>query len=122
MEGLLIAVPTMAAFFIGMADGGVALGMTMAFVTLSLARLFHGFNCRADQSIFKLGFLTNRYTLLAFGIGVLLLAAVLFVPFLQPLFLVEDVTMVQVGMIVALAFAPTLIIQLYRGAKALLNR
>ncbi|MEG0757117.1 MAG: cation-translocating P-type ATPase [Raoultibacter sp.] len=122
VEGLLIAVPTMAAFFIGMADGGVALGMTMAFVTLSLARLFHGFNCRADQSIFKLGFLTNRYTLLAFGIGVLLLAAVLFVPFLQPLFLVEDVTMVQVGMIVALAFAPTLIIQLYRGAKALLNR
>lgn len=121
-EGLLIAVPTMVAFFIGMTDGGVALAMTMAFVTLSLARLFHGFNCRADQSIFKLGFLSNRYTLLAFGIGVLLLAAVLFVPFLHPLFLVEDVTMVQLGMIVALAFTPTLVIQLYRGVKTLLGR
>ena len=86
--GLLIAAATMGAFFIGLNQGGAALASTMAFATLTLARLFHGFNCRGDGSIFRLGLCSNKYSLMAFGAGVLLLAAVLFLPFLQGLFLV----------------------------------
>ena len=114
VEGALIAVPTMAAFFIGQRDAGLPLAMTMAFATLSLARLFHGFNCRADAPLPKLGLFTNRFTLLAFAGGAALLAAVLFVPALHPLLLVADVTLAHAGQIVLLAFAPTLVIQLYR--------
>ena len=116
-EGLLIAAATIAAFFIGLNGSGEAVAMTMAFATLSLARLFHGFNCRGDATIMHLGLLSNPYTLMAFGAGVLLLAAVLFVPFLHPLIQVADVTMGQVGAIVALAFAPTFFIQLYRACR-----
>lgn len=122
VEGALIAVPTMAAFFIGMGDAGLPLAMTMAFATLSLARLFHGFNCRADAPLSKLGLLTNRYTLLAFAGGVALLAAVLFIPALHPLLLVADVTLAHAGMIVLLAFAPTLVIQLYRVVRDVAKR
>ena len=122
IEGLLIAAPTMIAFFIGLDSGGAALAMTMAFATLSLARLFHGFNCRGDASIFHLGFMSNPYTLMAFGLGVLLLACVLFVPFFHPFVQVADVTIGQAGLILALAFAPTFVIQLYRVAKGLVRR
>ena len=43
--------------------------MTLAFSTLTLARLFHGFNCRGIESIFRLGLTTNRASLGAFAAG-----------------------------------------------------
>lgn len=115
-QGLLIAAATMAAFFIGL-ESSVGAAMTMAFITLSLARLFHGFNCRGEHALATLGLLSNRYVLLAWVAGVLLLAAVLFIPVLHPLFLVETITFAQVGCIVGLAFAPTLIIQAYKTVR-----
>ena len=115
-QGLLIATATMAAFFIGL-ESSVGIAMTMAFVTLSLARLFHGFNCRGEHALATLGLLSNHYVLLAWAAGVLLLAAVLFIPVLHPLFLVETITFAQVGCIVGLAFAPTLLIQAYKTVR-----
>ena len=112
--GVLIAISTMAAFFVGLNASGEGLAMTMAFATLTLARLFHGFNCRADASIFKLGLGTNRATVGAFFAGVILLAAVLLIPGLNGLFQVTLPSAAQFGLIVLLAFAPTVIIQLYK--------
>ena len=110
-QGLLIAIPTMTAFFIGYAESAAA-GATMAFAVLSLARLFHGFNCRAKESVFKLGFRSNPFSLLAFFIGVVLLGSVLLIPGLNRLFLVSGLTAARLGAIVGLAFVPTLLIQI----------
>ena len=110
--GLLIAAATMAAYFMGLNSGGSALAMTLAFATLTLARLFHGFNCRGRQSIFTLGFLSNKASLAAFCAGVVLLAAVLFVPFLSGLFQVAPFTMEQIGLCALLALLPTVVIQI----------
>ena len=114
IQGLLIAIATMAAFFIGLNQGGNGLAMTMAFSTLTLARLFHGFNSRGRASIFKIGLHTNVYSLGAFALGVLLTAAVLFLPFLGSLFLVTPMTMTQLGWVALLAFAPTVVIQIFK--------
>ena len=112
--GALIAAATMAAFFVGLNNGGDALAMTMAFATLTLARLFHGFNCRGEASLFRLGLTTNRASLGAFAAGVVLLAAVLFIPGLTGLFQVAPLTLPLLGAIVGLAFAPTLVIQVWK--------
>lgn len=114
LQGALIAAATMTAFYIGYNNGGAALASTMAFSTLTLARLFHGFNCRGDRSIFRLGLFSNQSSLFAFGIGVILLALVLFLPVLEKLFLVTPMTAVQLGWIVLLAFLPTVVIQFYK--------
>lgn len=112
-EGLVIAVFTLIAFYIGLkTDNNVA--STMAFATLCLARLFHGFNCRGDRSIFSIGLFLNRYSWAAFGVGLLFLNAVLFVPFLKNLFEVSNLTGAQVGYIYLLAFIPTIIIQVVK--------
>ncbi len=119
-QGLLIAVPVMAAFYLGLGYGGAAAASTMAFATLTLARLFHGFNCRGPESIFRLGFRSNPFSLAAFGGGVLLLAAVLFIPGLNSLFEAVALDAGHIGAIVLLAFLPTLLIQLFkviRGAR-----
>lgn len=84
---------------------------TMAFATLTLARLFHGFNCRSRHSIFRIGFSGNWYSLGAFLLGVLLLTAVTMIPVLRTLFSVETMNAVKIGMIVLLAALPTAVIQ-----------
>lgn len=117
VQGAIIGAFVMAAYHIGLAQSGAALASTMAFATLTLARLFHGFNCRADASIFKLGLRSNIYSILAFLAGLVLLNAVLFIPAFHGLFMIADLTAGDVGMIYLLAFLPTVIIQLYKFIK-----
>lgn len=114
--GLLIAVVTQTAYYIGLEISPMA-ASTMAFATLTLARLFHGFTCRSEFSIFKIKFTSNMWSVAAFATGVLLLAFVLFVPFMQGLFMVEALKMVDIGLILLLAFIPTACIQLVRVIK-----
>lgn len=112
-EGALIAASVIVAFYLGL-QTDAATASTMAFATLTLARLFHGFNCRGTSSVFKLGLGSNPASLGAFVLGVLLLALVLLVPSFSGLFCVTALTGEQLGFIGALAFAPTVLIQLIK--------
>ncbi len=116
LEGLIIGVCTMGAYFVGR---GVSNGLatTMAFATLTLARLFHGFNCRGEENIFKLKLTGNKYSVYAFLVGVLLLAGALFVPFLERLFSVAPMSGVHALIILGLAFLPTLLIQIVKTIR-----
>lgn len=114
--GILIGGAVLAAYYIGLLVNPKT-ASTMAFATLTLARLFHGFNLRSSRSIFKLGLWSNMWSAGAFVTGVILLAFVLFAPFMKGLFMVSDLTGLQVMWIAGLAFVPTLIIQLVRGIK-----
>lgn len=115
-EGILIAIAAMSAYHIGIATSA-AMASTMAFATLTLARLFHGFNCRGRESIFRLGLRSNKYSLYAFGAGVGLLALVIFVPVLHGVFSIESLSIQAIGQIVVLSFVPTLIIQFVKIIK-----
>ena len=120
LEGIVITIFTLAAFYIGLkTDNNVA--STMAFATLCLARLFHGFNCRGDKSIFSIGLFTNKFSWMAFAAGLVLLNLVLFVPFLRRLFEVATLTGSQVGYIYLFAFIPTLIIQIVKVIRDVVN-
>lgn len=112
-EGVLIAVVTMTAYHIGIA-GNPAKASTMAFATLTMARLFHGFNCRSKESIFEIGLGSNKYSLYAFAAGVCLLTLVIFVPFLHSVFSVENLSATAIAQIIGLSFIPTVIIQLVK--------
>ena len=118
LQGLCIAASTMAAFYIGNGKGA-AMASTMAFATLTLARLFHGFNCRGNKTIFALGFTGNPYSILAFVSGSVLLGLVLFVPPLRGLFSVESLSGPAVIEIILLAALPTVVIQMVRGVREL---
>ena len=117
VQGGLIAAATMWAYTTGLHEGGPGRSCTMAFSTLTLARLFHGFNCRSAHSIIRLGLGSNLYSVMAFQLGVVLLAAVLFVPGLQIMFAAADLSLSQLSTIVAAAFLPTLVIQIHKILK-----
>lgn len=113
LQGAIISVGVIAAFMIGR-QTSAAVACTMAFSTLTFARLLHGFNCRSQHSIFKIGFKNNWYSLAAFAVGTLLLALILFVPGLHSLFAVTPLTNTQLLWIIGLALMPTIIIQIVK--------
>lgn len=112
-QGFLISLSVIAAFLIGLKDSP-AIACTMAFSTLTFARLLHGFNCRSQHSIFKIGFKNNWYSLAAFALVTALLALILFVPALHGLFAVQPLSGQEVWLIVILAIIPTILIQLVK--------
>jgi len=117
LQGGLIAVCAMAVFHMGLRTGDAALASTMAFATLTAARLFHGFNCRSHHSIFRIGFSGNWYALWAFLAGMVLLNMVLFIPILQGLFEVTPLSLNQFISVYLFAVIPTVIIQLIKVIK-----
>ena len=113
-EGIIISIFTIISFYGGNPNLNPKAASTMAFSTLCLARLFHGFNCRGNQSIFKLGITTNIYSICAFLVGVLLLSTVLFIPPLKIVFNVVSLSGNQYLLLIFCAIMPTVIIQLLK--------
>lgn len=121
LQGSLISVAVMTAYARGLQVSPAA-ASSMAFSTLTLARLFHGFNCRGEESILKLGFRRNWYSLGAFVLGAFLVAFVLLTNVGRSLFSVVPLGKTELMEIVLLAFAPTLIIQLIRVTKEVIRK
>ena len=109
-QGGLIACSTMMAYAVGLHDNATT-ASTMAFASLTLARLFHGFNCRSRHSLCRIGILSNLWTVLALVAGTALLGAVLFLPNLQPLFETADLNVRQTTALFLIALLPTIVIQ-----------
>lgn len=115
-QGVLIAAAVLGAYYIGLGESAMA-ASTMAFATLTLARCFHGFNCRSSRSIFKIGFMSNKYSVYAFIAGVTMLAFVLLVPGLHGVFSIVMLSKIQIIQIIGLSILPSVIIQVSRLIK-----
>lgn len=118
LEGLIIGVVTMTGFMLGYREGGALLGSTMAFGTLCLSRLVHGFNCKSDEPVVFGGqILNNKYLIGAFGIGFILITAVLTISGLQGIFKVVSLNMRQLLTVYALAAVNLPVIQVLKGIR-----
>lgn len=117
IEGILIALFVMIGFYIGYKDNDALKASTIAFSVLCLARLFHGFNCRGGASVFGLGVFSNKFSIIAFVIGFVLLNTILLVPAFHTIFQVVPLTTNELFTIYGLAFVPTLIIQISKFIK-----
>lgn len=113
---IIIATATQTAYYLGLHTNAMT-AATMAFATLTLARLFHGFTCRSSFSIFKIKLTSNKWSIAAFLTGVILLAFVTIVPFMQQLFVVAPLQPMQLLWITLLAVAPTVCIQIFRRIR-----
>lgn len=121
VHGINIAIFTMIAFYIGLKTNN-ATASTMAFSTLCLARLWHSFNSRSRKSIIRQDLFSNKYIIYAILTGFVLLILVLFTPQLQTLFEVEPLNTNNFVAILILSLMPTLLIQISRIVKELLNK
>ncbi len=114
-EGIIICLGTMAAYYIGLNTGGAGMAMTMAFSTLCLSRLIHGFNCKSKEPvIFTKKMFNNKYIWAAFFVGFILLNIVLIVPALFGLFEITPLTTNLLFTVYGLSFATFVVNQLIK--------
>ncbi len=115
-SGLVIAAATVAAFLIGNANGGAATASTMAFATLCLSRLFHGFSCKEDKPvIFTKRMFDNRFGLIAFAAGFLLITAVLLITPIHGFFKVESLSAGLLCTVYGLALGSMITVQIIKA-------
>ena len=117
-EGLCIGAMAMIAFMTGYSGGNAVLASTMAFGTLCMGRLVHGFNCKAKEPvIFTKRFFNNIHLAGAFLLGTALITAVMVIPGLQGVFSVQSLDITQLLIVYGLAFANLPVIQLMKKIR-----
>ncbi len=121
-EGLCIGVMTGIAFLAGYRHGDAALAGTMAFGTLCVSRLVHGFNCKSSRPVvFSSAICNNIYLIGAFLIGGMLITGVLLITGLHGIFKVVSLDLGQLLAVYGLAFLNLPVIQLMKLMKGRRN-
>lgn len=123
-QGVLVTILTLTAYFIGhFMESGVleitnsADGMTMAFLTMSMAEIFHSFNMRSQRgSIFTMKH-QNGYLIGAMAVSLLLTTAVIYVPVLAVAFGFEHITLTEYTVALALAFSVIPIVEIVKACQ-----
>jgi Ca2+-transporting ATPase len=111
-QGVLITLLTLAAYFIGhFMESGLweitnsADGTTMAFLTMSMAEVFHSLNMRSQRgSLFMMGSRNKTLELAAFG-SLVCTTLVIYVPFLAKAFSFEHISPAEYTVALALAIS-----------------
>ena len=112
LYGFILGIPCIAAFLIGYQES-YELACTLAFSTICIARLFHGFNCLGQGSILRYG-IKNKHQINSILFGMVLLFAVLFIPMLRDFFEAGYLSYQRLGLIMLLGLMPLFIIQALR--------
>ncbi len=118
--GLSICTMTVIAFLMGLngwftagaLGGGALSASTMAFGTLCMSRLFHGFNCKSDKPVvFTKAVANNKWLIGAFVLGMALITCALCIPALSSVFKVVPLGVSQLLTVYGLAFLNIPVIQ-----------
>ena len=119
IQTVAIAAVTLIAYFIGLEFFPEA-ATTMSFATISFSELLRAFTSRSDRyPLMKIGIFTNRAMLIAVSTSALLLLAVIYVPFLNPIFDTVPLNSTQWAIILPLLLVPAFVAEI---TKAFLSR
>ena len=117
-QGLMVTAITLTAFIIGKNQGGEALGQTMAFASLIMAKLVHAGNLHSNtESRFKFNILNNKPLIFALLMSLVLTLAVLLIAPLMTAFEFTSMTLNLWGIIVLLALVPLVVVELFKALK-----
>jgi Ca2+-transporting ATPase len=101
--GLWTMIATLGVFLWALNSGrSVIEAQGLTFATLCLIELCNCLNCRSERhSIFKIGFLSNKWLLLAIFVSLIITLAIIYVPFLQEPFHTFSMGPADWGIVVA---------------------
>ncbi len=117
-QGVIIGAIPFVAFNIGLRQGGLALGQTMAFASLVGAQLFHIQNLHSNtKSMFTFNPLNNIHLIFALLIAAVLAIAVLTIQPLMDAFRFVSMSQTQWLYILALSISPVIIVEIFKLLK-----
>lgn len=111
-RGFLIGISTLIAFMVVYYKdpNNLEYAQTIAFATLVLAQLIHVFDCRSEISVFSRNPFGNKYLVWAVISSAALMVAVIYVPFLQPIFHTLPIALNDWLLIVGMSALPTFLL------------
>ncbi len=122
IEGVIIGVVTLTAYFIGhFCLGDDLAGHTMAFMTLATAELFHAYNVKSDHTIFSKSTFNNKFLNYAFIIGMILQFAVLYIPGLNNVFQLMPLNWWELLIVFGLSASIIVFMEIYKLIKRYIN-
>jgi Ca2+-transporting ATPase len=111
--GSLMAVGTLALFYWGLNGIGLLKAQTMAFTALSFFQMSHVMNCRSlDKPLFKIGWLSNPYLILAILGTIMMQMAVVYLPPLQAIFKTTALSFQELALIILVSLTPILAVEI----------
>jgi Ca2+-transporting ATPase len=114
-QGVMVGGLSLAAFLIGLRDGGETLGQTMAFATLMFAQLFHVRNLHSiTRSSFTFNPLKNKPLIGAILGSLALGLLVLLMPPFRTAFSLDAMDRMHWILVGALSLAPIMIVELFK--------
>ena len=109
IQTIFITTAVLSAFCVGRAWGGDGLAQSMAFVTLSVSELARAYTSRSEHlSLWSIGVFSNKYMQYAVAASLVLLALVIYVPFLQLIFNTTPMGLREWGLMLPLIFVPSI--------------
>jgi Ca2+-transporting ATPase len=119
-QGAFIAFCSLSAFLfvLNVEKQGIVRARTAALAVLACSQLFHAFNCRSMRvSLFKLGVFSNPSLVLAAGSSFLLQLAIIYVPFFQPIFKTQALSLLDLGVILIFSSLPFWAMELVKAVN-----
>jgi Ca2+-transporting ATPase len=125
VQTVAITAVTLGAYFLGLElfPGEPLVATTMAFVTLSFSELLRAFTARSERyPIIRIGILNNRLMNIAVLTSLSLLLAVVYIPFLQPVFKTVPLTWEQWRYVLPLLVVPAIAAELTKLVMSRLKK
>ena len=116
LQGCLFGALSLIAYYIGR-QTSVQHGQTLAFMVLALCQIVQAYNMRSEMSLFQIGPFQNKMLNKAALTSIVLMAAVLFLPFLRTAFGLVALSFGQYLIGLVLIFVPLLVMELYKALK-----
>lgn len=114
LEGLMIGGLALVAYMLGNRWYDLEMARTMTFSVLSLSQLFHVYNIRSRDSLFRIGWLSNCKLNIAFLICFALQVGVVMIPPAAAVFGLVSMTLKQWVIVLGLSVAPIPFIELQK--------
>ncbi|MCO7137424.1 cation-translocating P-type ATPase [[Clostridium] leptum] len=119
-QGIFVSAMTIAAYWIGVSLGDHTVGQTMAFCVLAFSQMLRAFNQRSNtEPIWIRAEGINPWLFVSFGVSLLLMSCILFIPALQGMFQLTLLNATQWLIVAGLSFASILQVEIVKAIKRL---
>ncbi len=114
-QGIMVGMLTLTSYVIGN-NVNHEIGMSMAFMTISISQLFHSFNIKSSKSIFNKNLFNNKYLIYSLLIGLSLQFIVMYTP-INSIFNIIPLSINYLLIAFALAICPVIIVEIIKFLK-----
>ena len=122
LEGLLVGAISLAIYIYAL-NFSLEIARTMTFLTLSFSQLIHSINVRsADSVVFKKGLFTNKFSLYAIAVSLVLQLTIIFIPFTRSIFKIVSLPLNLWMIVILSSLIPLILVEIIKLIRSAISK